>query len=183
MKPIKLICKCGAVYNVPAKFAGKKVKCKMCPMRLEVPGASSGNPAGARQRRSTAHKTPEQIKREKEDALLKNYEGSIKRKEDFENFIEDNFKSAFEESRLDFAIGGIIFGIVCLVTAIALLIYMLGVEDGDVVPKVIGVLMIMWGVWWVPPLIFGVGIWRLVVGVHDVMHVRKIRRERAQGDK
>ena len=64
---MKVRCSCGATYNVPENFAGRKVKCKRCKESFVVGGA--GQPVT----RPAKRKKKQLSKAEREDALLKKF--------------------------------------------------------------------------------------------------------------
>ena len=187
---MKVKCKCGAIYELAAKFAGKSLKCKTCGAGFRIPDSNQTNhstgtaPAntGTPVKRIRPRKTPAQIKREKEDALLAKYDKSAKSKGvSTEDFIADNFRDSFESKRHDNAVYSIAYGVACLVLAFVLFIILDMLEKGGgVAPKIIAALAMVRGKYWAPPIVFLFGVWKLVSGISELKQLHSNKKDRSK---
>lgn len=168
---MKVVCDCGASYNLGPKYAGRKVKCKKCTNSFLVPGAPGGRP-----------KTAAELKREREDALLSKHAKEYDKRASTAEFIENNFKDAIEEARSNWAMASIGSGILIIVIGLILGWYMWQFEGGYTW-AVIAYLMYAGGQYWVAPLFFAVGTWRIITGASELIHVAKLKRERKKKKK
>ncbi|MBT6157737.1 MAG: hypothetical protein HOH82_24025 [Planctomycetaceae bacterium] len=74
--PISVTCDCGRSYQVTAKHAGKKFRCKACGERLSVPSKSTGN----------RNKTSSREKKSQELDLFEDLVGDDSGDDDFEDY-------------------------------------------------------------------------------------------------
>lgn len=192
---MKVKCNCGAIYQLSEKFSGKKVKCKKCASSFRVPDLwqqSNSDPLlavdasniGIPIQSKPLKKSAAQLKREREDALIAKHEKSSKAKgKSTEDFIADNFRDALESKRHDKAVYAIFYGIACFVLAVVLFIVMHMLEKGGVAPRIIVYLTMVYGKWWVPPIVFLIGVYQLLTGIMELADLNQAQKSRTKKKK
>ena len=174
-------CSCGAGYQVTANLAGKQVRCKKCNEVFVVPANSPSTaevPEGITRPNRKKQKTPAELKREKEDALLAKFSKS--KKKSSEDFIADNIRDGFEEQQHSAAVRNVFIGPVCIVLAVMSYFLLASLENGGVAPRIVWVFVLLKGKYWVPPLIFIFGAWSLFSGVVELISIGQARRQRSE---
>jgi len=105
---MKVSCSCGATYNVPENYAGRKVKCKRCKESF-IAGGGAGQPVTQPRKR----KKKQLSKTEREDALLKQLSSGS----NLEERMVQRERDSIESDRTSNSILFILKGIGCFLLA------------------------------------------------------------------
>jgi len=158
---MKVSCSCGAKYNVPENFAGRKVKCKKCKESF-IAGGGSGQPVT----RPVKRKKKQLSKSEREDALLKKHSSGS----NLEERMAQRERDTIEADRTSNGLTLIAIGAMFLLGSILAwfgLSYL--AENGGRVPRIVALLVLLRGEWWVPGLMVLMGLYKIFIGILVLM--------------
>ena len=163
---MKVSCSCGATYNVPENYAGRKVKCKRCKESFIASGG-----AGQPVTRPAKRKKKQLSKAEREDALLKKFSSGS----NIEERMEQRARDTIESDRTSNAITFILKGIGCFLLAAFVFWALSAVGAGGGPVRVRGIVAIFFllrflmAQYWLPPLIVLYGIYLIFIGIMALM--------------
>lgn len=158
---MKVRCSCGATYNVPENYAGRKVKCKKCNESF-IAGGGSGQPVT----RPVKRKKKPLSKAEREEALLNKFSSGSS----LEERMDQRARDTIESERTSNGLSYIAVGVALLVAAIPVwfgLNYL--AQNGGRVPTVVALLVLLRGEWWVPPIMALIGLYKMLIGTLALM--------------
>ena len=171
-------CSCGAAYKVGANLSGKKIRCKKCSAVFVVPKKAADTAAPATRQVRKKQKTPAELKREKEDALLAKFANS--KKKSSEDFIADNIRDSFEEQKHSAAVRNVFIGPACIVLSILSYFLLSSLENGGIAPRIVWLFVMLKGKYWMPPVLFIIGAGILLFGILELVTIGQKKRQRSQ---
>ncbi len=163
---MKVRCSCGATYNVPENYAGRKVKCKRCKESF-IAGGGAGRPAT----RPVKRKKKQLSKAEREDALLNKFSTGSNLEERMAQRQRDTIESDRTSNGITFILKGI--GCFLLAAFVFWVLTAVGAGGGPIrVRGILGILILLkflMAQYWLPPLIILYGLYGIYIGIMSLM--------------
>ncbi len=164
---MKVDCVCGATYNVPESYAGRKVKCKRCKDSF-IAGGGTGQPRTGSVKRQKGALSKE----EREEALLKKYSSGS----NLQERMAQRERDTIEADRTSNSIVFILKGVGCFLLAgfVFWVLTATGVGDGvgrrgRRVLAIALLLRVVMAEYWLPPLIVLYGLYLIYLGIMSLM--------------
>ncbi len=164
-KTMKVRCSCGATYNVPENYAGRKVKCKRSKESF-IAGGGAGQPATGPRKR----KKKQPSKSEREDALLKKYSTGSNLEERMAQRQRDTIESERTSNGILFILKG--FGYFLLAAFVFWALSEIGAGRRIRLRGILAILFLLrflMAQYWLPPLIVLYGIYVIYIGIMSLL--------------